>query len=69
MLLAIMTKVSLVYEDYGIDWEGPISEELEESIELPAIDCPISEQDLTFLELCHAVDSYIHERERICVFT
>lgn len=59
---------------YGIDWDGPISEDSSETIQVPEIPCPLSDNHLQDLReninplrnsLSHGVDIYLETVEFI----
>lgn len=66
-----------IQSNYGIDWNGPIPEEAdEETVEVPIIPSPISNEDKIYLDSVytreiilasdsHAVDVYIAVREYV----
>lgn len=63
-------------DNYGIDWDGPIPEELDEGVVVPNITCPISNEDKEYLRQVyteeiiiasdsHAVDIFMNIRDYV----
>lgn len=46
MYIVCLLKGQINYNDYGIDWDGPVGSEDNRLVEVPATPSPISDEDL-----------------------
>lgn len=51
LLIVIKINLFIPVQDYGIDWQGPVPDEVESrSVEVPDTFCPINESQLSSLK-------------------